>query len=202
MMSGGNGHSDGGHSTLSLLPAAKFGATSGAAGLLYGATSSVIKAHRHPAIHAISHGIHWFAFGTSFWWMRSNILNSQFAEKPTPRERIYASAVAGGLSGGAVTWSIYRRFLPGLVVFSIVGAVGQMSLNVADDWHSQRANTPQRPLLERLAESKWMPIKTLTDEKYKDMLNEKLLGVEVEIALIDERIDELRASQLSKTQER
>lgn len=47
--------------------------------------------------------------------------------------------------------------------------------------------------MERIAESKWIPIRSLSDEQYKQMLNEKLLAVEVEIALIDDRIEELRS---------
>ncbi|EEP79978.1 conserved hypothetical protein [Uncinocarpus reesii 1704] len=182
------------HPSSSLIPAVKIGALSGTAGLLYGATSGVLKLNRHPVIHSISHGIHWFAFGTSFWWVRSNILRIQFQESPTSNQRAYASAVAGGLSGGAVTWSIHRRFVPGMVAFSLLGYVGQLSYNMVDGWHTQRVTQPKTPLVERIVESKWIPIKSLSDEKYKELLNEKLLGVEVEIALIDDRIKELRES--------
>ncbi|KMU81472.1 hypothetical protein CISG_09043 [Coccidioides immitis RMSCC 3703] len=198
-MSGTPG-SNGSHSPGLFIPAVKIGAVTGTAGLLYGATSGVLKLHRHPVIHSISTGVHWFAFGTSFWWLRSNILRIQFEENPTSKERVYASAVAGGVSGGAVTWAIHRRFIPGMVVFSLLGYLGQLSYNVADRWHTQIAGLPKKSLADRVAESKWMPIKVLTDEKYKAMLNEKLLGVEVEIALIDDRIRELRESQLSDKQ--
>ena len=46
-----------------------------------------------------------------------------------------------------------------------------------------------------MAESKWIPLRSLTDEDYRGMLREKLLGIEAEIALIDDRIQELEQSK-------
>lgn len=43
--------------------------------------------------------------------------------------------------------------------------------------------------------SKWSPLKKLTDEEYVDMMSEKILRVEADIALIDDRIAELRAAE-------
>ena len=43
--------------------------------------------------------------------------------------------------------------------------------------------------------SKLSPLKKLTDKEYEDYLEEKLLKVETEIALIDDRIAELRAQE-------
>lgn len=43
--------------------------------------------------------------------------------------------------------------------------------------------------------SKWSPLKKLTDEEYVDMMGEKILRVEADIALIDDRIAQLKASQ-------
>jgi hypothetical protein len=36
---------------------------------------------------------------------------------------------------------------------------------------------------------KWSPMEVLTDERYEEMLQEKLLKIEVEIALVDDRIE-------------
>lgn len=41
--------------------------------------------------------------------------------------------------------------------------------------------------------SKWSPLKKLTDQEYIDMMEEKILRVEADIALIDERITELKS---------
>jgi hypothetical protein len=57
------------------------------------------------------------------------------------------------------------------------------------------ANNPSKPLAQRMAESKWIPLRTLSDEEYRDMLGGKLLSVEAEIALLDDKIAELEKSR-------
>jgi hypothetical protein len=57
------------------------------------------------------------------------------------------------------------------------------------------ANNSSKPLVQRLAESKWIPLRTLSDEEYRGMLGEKLLSVEAEIALLDDKIAELEKSR-------
>lgn len=44
-------------------------------------------------------------------------------------------------------------------------------------------------------DSKWSPLKKLTDAEYADMMGEKILRVEADIALIDEHIDRLKEQQ-------
>lgn len=99
------------------------------------------------------------------------------------------SQLADCLEGG--------RIIPGVVVFSILGYLGQSSYNMIDEWQLQRDDTPTKPLGQRIAESRWMPMKVLTDEQYREILDEKLLGVETEIAVVDEQLDELRKSNSS-----
>lgn len=43
--------------------------------------------------------------------------------------------------------------------------------------------------------SKWSPMKVLSDREYEDMLKEKLLKINAEIALIDEGIEALRGQE-------
>jgi hypothetical protein len=83
-----------------------------------------------------------------------------------------------------------------LVVFSLFGYVGQVSYNAIDKWQLEQANTPSKPFLTRIAESKWVPLKSLTDDEYQGILSEKLLTIEAEIALIDEKIEELQKAKL------
>ncbi|KKZ67593.1 hypothetical protein EMCG_06652 [[Emmonsia] crescens] len=178
------------------LPALKVGALSGASGLIFGGITGVLHSP-NPAIHSIAAGIHWFAFGTSTWWMRSNILRVQFDDKPTPGQRAFASSLSSGLSGGAIAFTIHRRFIPGAVVFGIAGFLGQKSYDVIDRWQLSRDRTPQKPLVQRMLESKWMLLKRLPDEEYIGMLNEKLLAVDAEIAVIDDKIAALRKLEAS-----
>ncbi|KAK2745438.1 hypothetical protein FQN57_003781 [Myotisia sp. PD_48] len=182
------------HDSGSIFPALKVGAFTGSCGLVYGAISGVFRA-RHPVIRSISVGVHWLAFGTSFWWLRSNILRLQYKKNATLKERAYASTISGGLAGGAVGWAVNRRFVPGLIACSILGYVGQWSYDKFEDRQSRPKDeemVPKGSWAQRAAASKWMPIRNLSDEQYKEMLNEKLLQVDVEIALIDDRIATLK----------
>lgn len=49
--------------------------------------------------------------------------------------------------------------------------------------------------MQRMADSKWIPLRTLSDQEYRGMLEEKLLSVEAEIALIDDKIQELEKAR-------
>ncbi|KAL5045441.1 hypothetical protein BDW71DRAFT_183767 [Aspergillus fruticulosus] len=185
------------HTDYNALAASlKVGALSGSAGLVYGGISGVIRSP-HPVIHSITHGIHWFACGTSFWWLRGSILKHYYEDKATLKQRTYASTISGGVAGGAVTRLMGGRLIPGLVVFSLFGYVGQVSYNAIDKWQLERANTPSKPFLTRIAESKWIPLKSLSDDEYRSILSEKLLTIEAEIALIDDKIEELQKAKLN-----
>lgn len=49
-------------------------------------------------------------------------------------------------------------------------------------------------------DSKWSPLKRLTDSEYTHMMDEKMLKVEADIALIDERIAVLREQEKREAQ--
>ncbi|KAL4807623.1 hypothetical protein BDV18DRAFT_135682 [Aspergillus unguis] len=173
------------------------GALSGASGLIYGGISGVVRSP-NPVIHSISHGIHWFACGTTFWLLRSNILKYYYEDKATLRQRTYASTISGGIAGGAVTKMMGGRLVPGLVVFSLVGCAGQATYNAIDRWQLEQASAPSKPFLERMASSKWIPLKSLSDDEYRRMLGEKMLSIEAEIALVDDKIEELERAKQEK----
>lgn len=59
----------------------------------------------------------------------------------------------------------------------------------------EQANVPSKPFLQRLADSKWVPLKSLSDDDYRGILNEKLLSIEAEVALLDEKIQELEKAK-------
>ncbi|OKL58191.1 hypothetical protein UA08_06649 [Talaromyces atroroseus] len=107
----------------------------------------------------------------------------------------YASAISGGLSGGAVTKLMVHpggKFTPGLVVFSLLSYLGQGSWNMVERWHlSNQGKKESRSILQRMADSKWIPLRSLSDNDFKHILNEKILSMEVEIALLDDKIQSL-----------
>jgi hypothetical protein len=59
----------------------------------------------------------------------------------------------------------------------------------------ENAHKTSKPLMQRMADSKWIPLRSLSDQEYRGMLSEKLLSVEAEIALLDEKIQELEKSR-------
>lgn len=75
-------------------------------------------------------------------------------------------------------------------MFSLFGAGGQGIAN----WRAARAaNTP--PSSGKGFWEKYSPFTRLSDQDYEKILEERLLRVEVEIALIDDHIKELRESE-------
>lgn len=85
--------------------------------------------------------------------------------------------------------------MPGLVIFSLLGYGGQSAFNYVDKWQMEKAHTPSKPIVQQMAESKWIPFRHLSDEEYRGMLSEKLLSIEAEIALLDEKIEDLEKNR-------
>jgi hypothetical protein len=86
--------------------------------------------------------------------------------------------------------------LPGTIMFAVFGAAGQAIYNRSA---AQNASLPQTAPNsgEKFSwmNSKWSPMKVLSDAEYEEMLQEKLLHVNAEIALVDENIEALRAQE-------
>ncbi|EOD44861.1 hypothetical protein GTA08_BOTSDO04380 [Neofusicoccum parvum] len=99
--------------------------------------------------------------------------SSADASQQAPRITAPSSLVASALEAGALTGS-RAHVIPGAVMFSIFGFAGQHIYNFFDTRHAAR------------------PVKVLSEDEYEEMLKEKLLKVDVEIALVDESIEKLR----------
>lgn len=82
-------------------------------------------------------------------------------------------------------------------MFALFGATGQYIYNRADASQSQTSHAPSeaKDLKGSWLNSKWSPMKVLTDKEYEHMLQEKLLKVNAEIALVEESIEALRAQE-------
>ena len=99
------------------------------------------------------------------------------------------------------------KFTPGFIVFSLVGYLGQTGFNIAESWPQENAGkeaAKPKSILERMAASKWIPLKALSDDDFRDILKEKVLSIEVEIALLDDKIrslEEERAASVRKGDE-
>ena len=75
----------------------------------------------------------------------------------------------------------------------LLGLVGQRGYNFASSF--SKDESPRGPFIQRLADSRWIPLRILSDARYEKMLTEKLLRAEVEISLLDEKIAALHAAR-------
>ena len=176
-----------------LKPALGVGAFTGASGLAVGFITGSLRS-AHPALFAAVSGAQWFGLGTTFWYTRSVFGSATFGERLERNQEFACSTVAGALAGG-INGAFRSRsnIIPGAIVMGLMGFAGQYGY---DTFSIRAASDPERgSLLQRFAAMKWVPLKSLSNEEYEKMLSERLLSTEAEIALIDERIAKLRASQ-------
>lgn len=77
-------------------------------------------------------------------------------------------------------------------MFSLFGAVGQVLYNRADTQKTLESAMPpkeERGLQDSWLNSKWSPMKVLSDEEYRTMLEDRLLRIEVQLTEVDESIE-------------
>lgn len=78
-------------------------------------------------------------------------------------------------------------------MFGLFGAAGQIIYNMADTRRSTYPSSGSKTIGgSSWLDSRWSPVKVLSDDEYAIMLQEKLLRVKVEIALVEESIAVLK----------
>jgi len=78
---------------------------------------------------------------------------------------------------------------------SLLGLTGQGTYNYMDHQRMKRLQAaPQNSesSFKQFLQSSWSPVKMLSKEDYAKILNDKLLAVEAEIALVEEEIELLK----------
>lgn len=188
-------------------------------GTTIGAISGTLRTQT-PILFAVASGIQCFALGSTFWTTRTAILNSDGLLnwwratrglplearndlKPTRSDKVRASTMAGAFTGLSLGLLFRgpRNAAPGTFVFGLLGFVGQKGYNFLDKKNTEELEEEARlaakgekkkNFMERIAEMKWSPMEVLTDERYEEMLQEKLLKLEAEIAIIDDKIEGFR----------
>lgn len=172
-------------------------AYSGTAGFLFGGTSGILKGTT-PFLFATASGIQTSVLGATFWACRSTFLHTRFAAEQSPGDFTKASTLAGGLSGGLVGLITRGRanVLPAAVMWSLFGCVGQVAYNrfsvPRDD---QQQQLSKEGFWERMAKKSWSPVTVMSDEEYSKMLHERMLRVDAEIAILDDKLDALKKQQ-------
>ena len=82
-----------------------------------------------------------------------------------------------------------KNIVPAMLCWTVFGAGGQMVANRMS-LRDPKAEDEKGGWITRLS-----PLKKLTDQEYREMMSEKMLRIEVDIALIDDRIAELRIAE-------
>ncbi|EPQ62740.1 Bgt-4551 [Blumeria graminis f. sp. tritici] len=77
-------------------------------------------------------------------------------------------------------------------MFAIFGAVGQA---LTDKISNRELNSiaPDPESKVSWLNSRWSPVKTISNEEYENIMSEKLLQIKAEIALVDDRIKYLKS---------
>ena len=79
-------------------------------------------------------------------------------------------------------------------MFSAFGALGQALYNSADEQKTLESQAPKekKTLKDSWLNGKWSPMKVLSDEEYRTMLEDKLLKIEVQIGEVNESIESVK----------
>ena len=88
-----------------------------------------------------------------------------------------------------------RNIIPGAITYALFGTGGQYLYNRVDAQNTKLIESGKALKKTSWLDSKWVPMKRLTDEEHEHIISEKLLSVNAEIALLDENIEALRAQE-------
>ncbi len=170
----------------------------GTTGFLLGGAAGIIKG-TSPFLFASASGIQTFALGTTFWATRSTIVEAWTpANHQLPAgDLTKASTISGGITGGAVALLMRGRanVLPGILMFSIFGFAGQVTSNWLARPRGITDGPPKQSFWRRMSEKAWSPVTVMSDEEYAKMLKEKMLRVDAQLSILDDRMAALRKVQ-------
>ncbi|KAI1265080.1 hypothetical protein F5Y18DRAFT_56927 [Xylariaceae sp. FL1019] len=172
----------------------KTGAVTGGAGVLFGAGAGILRS-APPYLFAAAAGIQWFVLGSTFMASKGLICHAWGGEDTMDTSALVkASGAAGGIAGtvGGMLRGP-RNILPGMLVFASLGAGGSYLAQ-----HSAPSNQ-DKPKTSWL-DSRWSPMTKLSDREYMEKLDEKILRIDAEIAVIDDSIASIKeAAKFSDT---
>ncbi|KAH9834287.1 hypothetical protein Tdes44962_MAKER08665 [Teratosphaeria destructans] len=179
-----------------IKPALKVGLACGTAGFLFGGAAGIVKATT-PFIFASVSGLQTFALGTTFWACRGTYLRMQDVGNLKAHDYSVASAASGALSGGLVALVTRgrRNFIPATLMWSLIAGSGQLAYNTFSARPQTDQELPTESFWKHIASKSWSPVKVMSDGEYAELLKEKMLKVDVEIAILDDKIAALKKQQ-------
>ncbi|KAK5631731.1 hypothetical protein RRF57_007445 [Xylaria bambusicola] len=161
------------------------GMVAGGFGLLMGAGSGIMRS-APPTLFAIFAGLQWFTLGSTFIASRGLLHHAWGGEENlSSSDLLAAGGIAGGVSGmvgGMIRGP--RNVLPGIIVFSTLGAGNAYVSQLLRGTGSKRETS--------WLDSKWSPMQRLSDKDYLDKIEEKIIRLDADIAIIDENIASLK----------
>ncbi|KAB5558150.1 hypothetical protein GE09DRAFT_1221281 [Coniochaeta sp. 2T2.1] len=166
-----------------ILPSITVGGATAVAGALSGTVAGIVRSQPVGLFTLFAAG-QWFVLGSSYYGARQVAINAYGGnDSMTATDKVRASGLAGGFAG-MLAGSIRGRanIIPGIIFWSVAGAGGQA---VGGALFGRNYGA-------KYLASRWSPVTPLTDRQYEKMLEEKLLKVDAEIAIIDENIQEIR----------
>ncbi|KAI0022048.1 hypothetical protein F4780DRAFT_243058 [Xylariomycetidae sp. FL0641] len=168
------------------------GAVAGVAGLIVGAGAGIMRS-APPALFGVVAGLQWFTLASTFTGYRGYLYHLWGGRETLSRaDNVKASGLAGGAAG--VVGGIFRgprNILPGMLVFGAIGAGSAYLAAPIAEHVEEKDTTPKSSWMD----SKWSPVKRLSHHQYAEMIEEKLLRLDAEIAIIDDNIAALKASE-------
>ena len=121
---------------------------------------------------------------------------------PSHSDRVFASTISGSATGFTLGFLFRgpRNVLPGTIMFSLFGWSGQHIYEWLDARNSgyvkekreMGEKEEKKSWLQRMGKSKWSPMRALTEDEYEEMMKERILKVDVEIALLKDKIEALK----------
>ncbi|KAI0118932.1 hypothetical protein GGR51DRAFT_498240 [Nemania sp. FL0031] len=166
------------------------GMATGVVGLLVGAGSGIMRS-APPTLFALFAGFQWFTLGSTYMASRDILYHAWGGEENmSSSDLVKASGVAGGVSGmmgGMIRGP--KNILPGILFFGTLGA--------GSSYVSQLTQSTEAKPKTSWLDSKWSPMQRLSDKDYMDKIEEKILRLDAEIAIIDENIASLKESSRS-----
>ncbi|OAP64949.1 hypothetical protein AYL99_00921 [Fonsecaea erecta] len=173
-----------------FVPALYVGAATGACGAAYGGIAGTLIQTSNPLAYTAISATQWFCAGTTFFYCRSVLLAGPLS-RDKDLHRVAASGIAGSCSGAVIATFLPRgSFVTGGIMFGVIAALSQAGLNTT------QGSPSFAHLSSRLKNgfSSFSPMKSLSDKEYEDLLLDKLLRIDAEIAILDDKIASLRAA--------
>ncbi|KAK5185787.1 hypothetical protein LTR44_001836 [Exophiala sp. CCFEE 6388] len=162
-----------------LLPSLGVGTATGVLGVAYGTVAGILVSTPRPLLYSSVSGVQWFCAGSTYF--------SLTAENGL--HRVVASGVGGSCAG-----AVAGAFLPkgairsGGILFGVLAAITQAGLNFAQGSSIGLPSSLQQGI------ASLIPMKSLSDKEYEDLLLNKLIKIEAEISILDDQISNLRAA--------